>query len=240
MTPALDRWHVLVPVKNPERAKSRLVSVVGDQRAALALAFARDTVGAALRCDAVASVTVVTGDPLVASAMSADGAHVAPEAAPSGVVSKAAASGLNGALAVGLRAMPESGRVAVVLGDLPAITPAALARALMLASRYDTAFVPDSDGTGTTVLTAQHRSLLVLRFGLGSASAHAETGAVRVGGPGLRRVRRDVDDLPGLIEAMRMGIGKHTRAAVDATELYKQVPQEVDHSTLFLESTAGW
>lgn len=231
MTPAHGRWHVLVPVKEPGRAKSRLTSVAGEQRAVLALAFARDTVGAALGCDVVASVTVVTGDPLVGSVMSADGARVVPEGA---------ASGLNHALGEALHTMPAPGRIAVVLGDLPAITPAALGRALMLAARHGTAFVPDADGTGTTILTARHCGLLTPRFGPGSASAHAETGATCVTGPGLRRVRRDVDDLASLHEAIRLGVGEHTRAAADAIGLYAREAHDIDRSALLLESTAGW
>lgn len=209
MTAAVERWHVLIPMKDPARAKSRL-SAVGDRRPNVALAFARDTALAALRCEAVSSVTVVTGDPIVASAMRADGALVLPD---EGV------PGLNRALASAFRTMADMENVAVLLGDLPALTPATLGSGLMLAGLHDAAFVPDARGTGTTLLTA--RTVLTMRpkFGPGSASAHAKTGAVRLEGPGLERLRTDVDDLADLREASRLGLGYHTRRALQDLDL---------------------
>ena len=56
------------PLKPLARAKSRLSDTAGDAlRPGLALAFAQDTVAAALACPAVRGVAVVTDDPLAAA-----------------------------------------------------------------------------------------------------------------------------------------------------------------------------
>ncbi|MEU5144841.1 2-phospho-L-lactate guanylyltransferase, partial [Streptomyces sp. NPDC021139] len=57
------QWTLVVPVKPLARAKSRLADTADDGvRPGLALAFAQDTVAAALACPAVADVAVVTDD----------------------------------------------------------------------------------------------------------------------------------------------------------------------------------
>jgi len=203
-------WSLVVPVKDTARAKSRLAPALGGRRPELALAFARDTVAAALRCAAVSGVTVATDDPAVAEALRSAGATVIGE----GNVPE-----LNQVIATAVRTLPETAKVAVVLGDLPALTAAALERALALADRHDTAFVPDAEGTGTTLLTAKRPALLQPSFGAGSASAHASGGAVRLAGWGLSRVRRDVDCISDLVEAARLGVGQHTRALMDEIDL---------------------
>ncbi len=57
------QWTLVVPVKPLARAKSRLADTAHDGvRPGLALAFAQDTVAAALACPEVADVAVVTDD----------------------------------------------------------------------------------------------------------------------------------------------------------------------------------
>ncbi|MDT3400773.1 2-phospho-L-lactate guanylyltransferase, partial [Streptomyces sp. B1866] len=90
-------WTLVVPLKPLARAKSRLAAAVGDAlRPSLALAFAQDTVAAALACRPVREVVVVTDDALAGSALAALGARVLPDDP---------ASGLNAALAHGARAV---------------------------------------------------------------------------------------------------------------------------------------
>src|SRR5204863_65114 len=55
-------WSLVVPVKVLTRAKTRLASLAGPDRPALALAMAADTVAAALDCPQVGPVIVVTDD----------------------------------------------------------------------------------------------------------------------------------------------------------------------------------
>lgn len=60
------QWTLVIPLKALTRAKSRLSDTAADGlRPGLALAFAQDTVAAALACAAVRDVAVVTDDVLV-------------------------------------------------------------------------------------------------------------------------------------------------------------------------------
>lgn len=193
---------VVVPVKPPGIGKSRLVGIPGEQRTALAAAFATDTVGACLETPGVARVLVTTDDARFAGALAALGADTVPDGA----------TGLNEAL---LQAAAEARRrwpslVPVALcADLPALRPEDLAAALASAGGR-ASYVVDADGTGTTLYTAPYDDFGP-RFGAGSASAHAATGATALPGdlPGLRR---DVDDLPSLGGAVALGVGRATRA----------------------------
>ncbi len=83
-------WSVVVPLKPLALAKSRLAAAGGVRRA-LALAFALDTVAAALACEAVADVTVVTDDPTAGAELAALGAFVVPDA-PGGRSERGAAA----------------------------------------------------------------------------------------------------------------------------------------------------
>jgi 2-phospho-L-lactate guanylyltransferase len=97
--------------------------------------------------------------------------------------------------------------------DLPALRPAELAAALSAAEASQRAFVPDAAGTGTVLLTAVTGRLEPL-FGEDSAAAHAESGAVRLGGD-WASLRRDVDTPADLSEAVELGLGKYTQEVVD-------------------------
>ena len=72
-------------------------------------------------------------------------------------------------------------------------------------------FVADAAGVGTTLYTAPY-TLFDPRFGPGSRLAHLDTGAEEIGGA-LPSLRRDVDDLDDLQEALALGVGPHTPAA---------------------------
>src|SRR5215470_14083851 len=82
-------WSLVVPVKVLARAKTRLASLAGADRPALALAMAADTVAAALDCPQVGRVIVVTDDPQAAQVLAGLGAVVVPDRP---------GRGLNGAL----------------------------------------------------------------------------------------------------------------------------------------------
>jgi 2-phospho-L-lactate guanylyltransferase len=194
-----------VPAKPLRAAKSRLAAYADDQRADLALAFAGDTVEAALRASRVARVVAVTTDPLLASALSALGARVAGDE-PGG--------GLNAALAHGAalarREHPELG-VAALSADLPALRPADLDEALRVAARHDRAFVADTPLIGTTMLAVRPGRPLSPRFGGPSRAAHLASGAHEIDVPALDSLRRDVDTPDDLAAALRIGAGPRTR-----------------------------
>ncbi|MDT0269372.1 2-phospho-L-lactate guanylyltransferase [Streptomyces sp. DSM 44915] len=196
-------WALVVPLKPLRAAKSRLAGAVGDaDRRALALAFAEDTVAAALRCPAVRDVVVVTSDPEATRALTALGAGVVPDRPD---------AGLNAALAHGAATLP--GRaVAAMNADLPALRPAELGRVLALAAERPRAFLPDAAGVGTTLLAARAGVPLAPAFGGPSRARHRDSGAVELSPPGVASVRRDVDTVADLAVARTLGVGPRTAA----------------------------
>ncbi|MFF2727219.1 2-phospho-L-lactate guanylyltransferase [Streptomyces sp. NPDC058008] len=198
-------WSLVVPLKPLARAKSRLGRAVGgDLRPRLALAFAQDTVSAALACRGVADVVVVTDDPVAGAALAALGARV---------VADTPAAGLNAALAHGarsVRARDGGAAVAALNADLPALRPDELARVLEFCAAFPRAFVADAQGIGTTFLSAAPGAELRPAFGGASRARHLASGAVEAALPGLDSVRRDVDTGGDLAAALALGVGRFT------------------------------
>jgi 2-phospho-L-lactate guanylyltransferase len=162
----VDGWTLLVPVKELAAAKTRLSRFAGAARADLALAFAIDTVTAALATDPVRAVLVVTDDARVVAEVTAAGADV---------VGDEPRAGLNPALQHGAD---------VARSRLGAAADLALC------------FVADVDGTGTTLLAARDDADLRPAFGHRSRARHRATGAVELTGAlvSLRRdVDTEVD-----------------------------------------------
>lgn len=125
-----DRWCLVVPVKRLALAKTRLAAVAGPHRIDLALAFALDTVEAALGCDLVLTVVAVTDEPDAAIALAGLGALVAGDEPD---------AGLNPALvhgaAVARAAHPGCG-VGALSADLPALRPRELSSTLLEAASH--------------------------------------------------------------------------------------------------------
>ncbi|WP_394616124.1 2-phospho-L-lactate guanylyltransferase [Lentzea sp. JNUCC 0626] len=202
-----DEVDLLVPVKTLDRAKTRLTSATGGDpvsHAALALALAMDTVSAALKAPGVRRVVTITSDPAVASEMAALGVESVPEPPE---------PGLNEALRHGARTLGSS-RIGALQADLPALRPDELQAALE-AAHGRRAFVPDRQGTGTTLLLAAPGAELDPRFGVGSAGLHALTGALPLLGP-WPSLRCDVDTEEDLRLALGLGLGTHTANALPA------------------------
>lgn len=198
------QWSIVIPVKG-SIGKSRLAA--GDARAALAVAFARDAITAACRSASADQVIVVTCDPSVTEGL--ERVRVVDD--PSG--------GLLAAIDAGLSTIDPAAPAAVLLGDLPALTPDELDAALALAEREHRAFVPDAIAVGTTMLTATRADALRPRFGPGSAERHRQAGHVELPiapGTGLRL---DVDELADLHTALDAGVGPHTRAVLAQASL---------------------
>ena len=204
-------WSVVVPAKRLPGAKTRLrplTAALGDPadvaHAELVLALLADTVAAAVGCPSVAAAVVVNDD-LAAGAVVRDvGARTVPDVPD---------RGMNPALVHRARAA-RAAAVAALGSDLPALLPDELAAALAAAESARPSalrcFVPDADGTGTTLLTAVGVDLDP-RFGPGSAQAHAAGGARALTGawPGLAR---DVDTEADLRAALSLGAGPRTSA----------------------------
>jgi 2-phospho-L-lactate guanylyltransferase len=197
------RWTVVIPVKALPGAKSRLLpaSTDGEAHRRLVEAIRADTVAAAQAAAGVARVLFVVDRAAVRQAGSAGAdALVVVQSAP----------GLNPALAEAAehaaRHWPQDG-VAALVGDLPALRAAELADALTAASHFVRAFVPDHDGTGTTLLAARPGEALLPAFGAGSAERHRRVATELTAGAGLQR---DVDTAADLAAAQRLTLGPAT------------------------------
>ncbi|GAA0429107.1 2-phospho-L-lactate guanylyltransferase [Streptomyces luteireticuli] len=215
-------WTLVVPLKPLARAKSRLADAVGAlPRSALALAFALDTVDAALACTAVDDVVVVTDDPLAGAELAALGARTVPEP-PGG-------QGLNAALAHGahtVRAHRPGAAVATLNADLPALRPVELGRVLDSAGEFPRAFLADAAGIGTTLLAATPGMALAPAFEGRSRARHRASGAREILLSGVDSVRRDVDTGADLRAALALGVGPRT-AAVAGERPEAKVPPPV-------------
>jgi 2-phospho-L-lactate guanylyltransferase len=206
-------WIVVIPVKAIGLAKSRLAGdVAPETRAALARAFALDTIEAAAACTVVDRVVAV-GDEIELGALLAGRAEVVDEGPRTGLTA-AIRRGIDHARAAG--PVP----IAVLLGDLPALTAAALESGLVAAARHPLAFVPDLDGTGTTLATAGAGRPFEPAFGDGSAARHTAAGFIdlALAEPGSigTALRRDVDTIEALEAALVEGVGVHTAEVVAA------------------------
>ncbi|MEU9184957.1 2-phospho-L-lactate guanylyltransferase [Streptomyces sp. NPDC048484] len=203
------QWTLVVPLKALARAKSRLADTAADGlRPGLALAFAQDTVAAALACPGVADVAVVTGDALAGRELTALGARIVPDE-PGG--------GLNAALrhaATVVRARNPRTPLAALNADLPALRPLELARVLTAAAEFPRAFLPDAAGFGTTLLAASPGRELLPAFGTDSRVRHRASGAVELLLPAVDSVRQDVDTGADLRAALALGVGPRTATAV--------------------------
>jgi len=148
-------WVLVIPVKRLSIAKSRLESFAGRHRAALALAFAADTLAAAAATRGVRGVAVVTDEPDIAELARAHGLLV---------VGDEPDAGLNPALvhgaAIALARWPGA-MVAALSSDLPALRPAELALALGLAWA---AFYLQSKPADETKTYGYHRASVLAAF----------------------------------------------------------------------------
>jgi 2-phospho-L-lactate/phosphoenolpyruvate guanylyltransferase len=200
---------VLVPQKALSRAKSRL-ELDPARRRAVAEAMLRDTVAAIVSTTVVRRVVVLWDDE--------EDAGTLPAVDHLGTPGRS----LNDALvhaAEQVRRDDPDVDLAVVPGDLPALTPGDLVRCLAIAASSPRAFLPDLHGVGTTVLTATAGTALAPAYGGGSTLAHATSGAHLIDPTDLDSVRTDVDDLVSLHRALALGCGRHTRAACVDTGL---------------------
>lgn len=198
-------WVAVVPVKGNPGAKTRLGSL--PDRAALADAFALDTVTALLAASVVERVVVVTADSELGARIAALGAVIVPE------MRVATGDPLNAAVAHGADAacrLVPTAHLAIVTGDLPALTASHVDRALRLAEGHERSMVPDAQGTGTTMLLARVGVNLTPQFGPGSRARHEAAGHVPL--VVAAGIHRDVDTPDDLKQARTLGVGRHTAA----------------------------
>lgn len=191
-------WSVIIPLSSAASAKSRL-SVLGSGRTQLARAFAQDVIDAAAQVDSVGLVLLV-GD----GSLTLTGEY---EQLDPGEVD------LNSALVAAEGHARGRGyhRIAVIMADLPCITPEILHAILASARSVPRGFVRDYRGAGTTVITTTGPSLAP-RFGSSSAQRHYALGALELSAP--PQARLDVDEPGDIGLAMLLGLGAATAAAL--------------------------
>ncbi|MDQ1572354.1 MAG: 2-phospho-L-lactate/phosphoenolpyruvate guanylyltransferase [Actinomycetota bacterium] len=185
-------WTIVIPVKGTAAAKSRLGA-----SAPLARAIALDTVAAVVSVPELVARVIVVTNASAAPDFEALGASV--------VIDKR--GGLTAAIASGLEAAG-AGPTAVLLGDVPAVRPEELVRALMLAEGHPLGMVADADGDGTVLITALDTSDHRPAFGPDSRAAHIAAGYFELAVPHDSGLRRDVDtseQLDALAAAGRLG-----------------------------------
>ncbi|WP_037677608.1 2-phospho-L-lactate guanylyltransferase [Streptomyces griseus] len=202
------QWTLVIPLKPLAQAKSRLSDTAADGlRPGLALAFAQDTVAAALAAPSVADVAVVTNDALARRELAALGARIVPDEP---------GNGLNAALAhaaAAVRGSRPGKPVAALNADLPALRPLELDRTLDAAAEFPRAFLPDAAAIGTTLLAAGPGHELLPAFGTDSRARHRASGAVELPLTAVDSVRQDVDTGDDLRAALALGVGPRTAAA---------------------------
>lgn len=217
VTPAADEttnaWSVVFPVKVLWAAKSRLAAGT-PAPGELALAFFRDAIAAAIATPRVDRVIVATSDERVR-------AHA--ESVGAAVVDDDRHPGINAAARWGAAHGGASRGVAVIVSDLPCLTPLSLETTLAAAEQHPTSFLADLDGTGTTVWCATAPHAVDPHFGQDSRSAHLASGAVDLVAAhpalltGLEPARCDVDTDRALQHARDLGVGPATTAALSMT-----------------------
>ncbi len=213
--PAL-RYGVIVPVKPPAVAKSRLGALGDDARQALVVAFALDTITAALGSPLVETVLAVTDDHMLARRLAEAGASVIPDATTDNLNSTLVQSA-----AEQRRRHPGLGSLALC-ADLPSLRSEELTRVLASAgdgAGQGMAFVADADGVGTTAVLALDLTDFRPMFGPGSRAAHLASGAREVDLSDVPSLRRDVDTPADLRAALALGVGAHTSAVTAGLRL---------------------
>ena len=208
MAAGSERWAIVVPVKRLAVAKTR-IDLDPEVRMELALAMAADTVRAASACPEVRLVVAVCDDPEALESLRQAGAVVVPDEPD---------AGLNPALVHGASAgvVPPDHAVAAIAADLPALRSHELAEVLRRAAGRACSFVADASGSGTTVFAAADRAAFEPSFGPDSRSRHVAAGATDLTDRAGVTLRRDVDTIADLLDAIRLGVGPATAAVTRA------------------------
>jgi 2-phospho-L-lactate guanylyltransferase len=197
----------IVPVKRLTDAKSRLaLPAVARQR--LALAFARDVVAAALASAILDEVVVVSNEPMMHELARRLPLHAIPEPAPESL-----GGAVESAREWALRRWPRATTL-VIPADLPRLAPGDITEVVEQASGREAAFVPDTDGRGTTLLLQRAGATAVAQYGPDSAARHAAAGMYALDDAPMA-ARQDVDSLQSLRLLSGLSVGPETQRALE-------------------------
>ena len=213
----MNGWTVIVPVKPWRLAKSRL-QLDPSVREALARAFVLDVIEAPNESDALETVIVVSAEENLRQEARRLGFELLADRPLRSL------DPLNGAVSMGRHWAAQrrhAAPVAALVSDLPTLTGEAVTSTLATALQHPTAFVPDPNGTGTTMVASTVAGSLVTAFGSASASHHGRLGLACLSGADVR-IRRDVDETRDVEAAAVLGLRRHTED-VAAELLARQV-----------------
>lgn len=196
---------LLLPVKPLTLAKSRLGLANHDRQVAARRLF-QHTLDVALRCVNQQQIFVLTSDPTVEQLASQQGVTTLFDTA--GELNTA----LDGGLQTLRRKFPHA-PIAVMVTDLPLLTPPVLTKALFEAAASTTArHVVDHRGTGTTFVSLPRRTVLPMVFGPDSAKRFSDAGSIPMLFP-PPEISRDLDvnsDLSALNSHQKEHFGPNT------------------------------
>lgn len=202
---AAQTWTAIVPVKRLSEAKSRLRAEQPGADA-WARAFLSDVLAAIAGVERIVTTIVATSDAEV-STIARDGGAI--------VIDDSAVPGINRAVMHAATYAPAGAGIAVVVSDLPLLTPEALGRVLTYADGHRTSFLADLEGTGTTMWMTHDREDLPPQFGNRSRAAHTAAGAHDIvlehDDPALLPARTDIDTVTDLQRARASLLGPATR-----------------------------
>jgi 2-phospho-L-lactate guanylyltransferase len=212
-----SKWVAIVPVKGIQDSKTRL------GRSDLTIPLFTDVVTALIGSTCIASIKVVTPDPVIARLATSLNCEV---------ILEGDGGGLSSAINNGLNRCNDEGQdnVLILLGDLPCLTPEQIDLFLEIGSVHETAFLSDAEGTGTTMWMRTSLGAIPPQFGIRSRARHRESGVYEVDGETFNGARRDVDTEVNLWDAVRIGVGSATRAALANAQVPK--PDHYDNQII--------
>lgn len=197
----VDRPWAIIPVKRFKAAKMRLAEVLSSKdRSALAEAMMRDALSAAVGCDAIAGIVVVTCDGNAAAIAAAAGANI---------VQTASDSGHSPAAEAGVAALAGRASTALLLSaDMPLVRAEDIA---LLASLHGAApsvtLARAAADAGTNALVVSPPDIIGFHFGHDSEARHIEAArqaGARVRSVTIPRMAYDIDraeDLDRFLES---------------------------------------
>jgi 2-phospho-L-lactate guanylyltransferase len=212
---------ILIPVKDPTRAKMRLAGLLSPQeRGRLVWAMFEDVARAAAQSKRADRIFVVTScEPIMQAARSFGWGVIAEDRQLSESESVDGAS----------RQLAQLGFDAVM--RVPADLPMARAEDLDALLEFDltppaSLLVPSRDGTGTNVLLRSPADLFPSRFGPNSLLLHLEE-AARAGSPcsivNNYRLALDIDEPADIAEFLAVGRGTRAHAALIEMGIFERI-----------------
>lgn len=197
-------WTMVLPIRDPNTGKSRLGADTE-----VVKAIASDTLSAVRACPLISCTVLVTDHPawLDTELRDAGDTRVVVQRRPG------LAAAVEQGLTVATSTTPQ--RSAVMLGDLPALSPEELSHALTMAAQLPLGMVADHHGSGTTLITARSASDHLPRFGIESAAAHRDAGYRDLPLPLHSTLRCDVDTPQDLEQVLQLGSCFATRRALE-------------------------